>query len=57
MTAGTKVSLPDGSIVKARELSGQPGWLYWHNSVNGRIEATPRQGEGIALNEALHSND
>ena len=57
VTAGTKVTLPDGSVVKARELSGQSSWLYWHNSVNGRIEATPRQGEGIALNEALHSND
>ena len=53
VTAGTKVTLPDGSVVKARELSGQSGWLYWHNSVNGRVEATPRQGEGIALNEAL----
>jgi 2,3,4,5-tetrahydropyridine-2-carboxylate N-succinyltransferase len=57
VTAGTKVTLPDGSVVKARELSGQSNWLYWHNSVNGRVEATPRQGEGIALNEALHSND
>ena len=35
VTAGTKVTLPDGSVVKARELSGQSGWLYWHNSVNG----------------------
>jgi 2,3,4,5-tetrahydropyridine-2-carboxylate N-succinyltransferase len=25
VTAGTKVTLPDGHVVKARELSGQPG--------------------------------
>ena len=56
VTAGTKVSLPDGTVVKARELSGESGWLYWQNSVSGRIEAVRRQGEGIALNAALHSN-
>lgn len=57
VTAGTKVTLPDGSVVKARELSGQSGWLFLHNSVNGRVEATQRKGEGIALNAALHAND
>jgi 2,3,4,5-tetrahydropyridine-2-carboxylate N-succinyltransferase len=56
LTAGTKVTLPDGSVVKARDLSGQPGLLYLRNSVNGAVEARPRQGEGIALNEALHAN-
>jgi 2,3,4,5-tetrahydropyridine-2-carboxylate N-succinyltransferase len=56
LTAGTKVTLPDGSIVKARDLSGQPGLLYLRNSVNGAVEARPRQGEAIALNEALHAN-
>ncbi|MBA2559081.1 MAG: 2,3,4,5-tetrahydropyridine-2,6-dicarboxylate N-succinyltransferase, partial [Propionibacteriales bacterium] len=33
ITAGTKLTLPDGSVAKARELSGQSGWLYWQNSV------------------------
>ncbi|TCC60488.1 2,3,4,5-tetrahydropyridine-2,6-dicarboxylate N-succinyltransferase [Kribbella pittospori] len=56
VTAGTKVALPDGSVVKARDLSGQPGLLYLRNSVTGAVEARPRQGEGITLNEALHAN-
>jgi 2,3,4,5-tetrahydropyridine-2-carboxylate N-succinyltransferase len=56
ITAGTKVTLPDGTVVKALELSGQSGLLYWRNSVTGAVEARPRTGDGIALNEALHSN-
>ncbi|MEU8225360.1 2,3,4,5-tetrahydropyridine-2,6-dicarboxylate N-succinyltransferase [Kribbella sp. NPDC048915] len=56
VTAGTKVTLPDGSVVKARDLSGQSGLLYIRNSVTGAVEARPRTGEGIALNEALHAN-
>lgn len=56
VTAGTKVTLPDGSTVKARELSGQSGILFIRNSVTGAVEARPRTGEGIALNEALHAN-
>jgi 2,3,4,5-tetrahydropyridine-2-carboxylate N-succinyltransferase len=57
ITAGTKVVLEDGSVVKASELSGESGWLFWQNSVSGAIEAKRRTGEGIALNAALHSND
>ncbi len=56
VTAGTKLTLPDGSVVKARELSGQSGWLFWQNSLTGGIEAVRRTSEGIALNAALHSN-
>ena len=56
VTAGTKITLPDGKVVKARELSGRPGLLYLRNSVTGAVEARPRQGEGIALNEVLHVN-
>jgi 2,3,4,5-tetrahydropyridine-2-carboxylate N-succinyltransferase len=56
VTAGTKVTLPDGSVVKARDLSGQPGLLFIRNSVSGAVEARPRKGEGITLNEALHAN-
>jgi 2,3,4,5-tetrahydropyridine-2-carboxylate N-succinyltransferase len=56
VTAGTKVTLPDGSTVKARDLSGQPGLLFIRNSVTGAVEARPRKGEGITLNEALHAN-
>jgi 2,3,4,5-tetrahydropyridine-2-carboxylate N-succinyltransferase len=57
VTAGTKVTLADGTIVKARELSGQAGLQFWQNSVTGAIEARPREGVGIELNTALHTND
>jgi 2,3,4,5-tetrahydropyridine-2-carboxylate N-succinyltransferase len=56
VTAGTKVTLPDGSVVKARDLSGRPGLLFIRNSTTGVVEARQRKGEGIALNEALHAN-
>jgi 2,3,4,5-tetrahydropyridine-2-carboxylate N-succinyltransferase len=56
VTAGTKVTLPDGTTVKARDLSGQPGLLFIRNSVTGAVEARPRKGEGITLNEVLHAN-
>ncbi len=56
VTAGTKVVLPDGSVVKARELSGQSGWQFWQNSVTGAMEAIRREGAGVALNDALHSH-
>lgn len=57
ITAGSKVTLADGRVVKAAELSGQDGWQFWRNSVTGALEARPRAGDGIALNEALHAND
>jgi 2,3,4,5-tetrahydropyridine-2,6-dicarboxylate N-succinyltransferase len=57
ITAGSKVKLPDGRVVKARELSGVPGLLFWRNSQSGALEARPRQGTGIELNAALHTND
>ena len=57
ITAGSKLTLPDGRVVKARELSGVPGLLFWRNSVTGVLEARPRKGTGIVLNTALHAND
>ena len=57
VTAGTKVVLPDGSVAKARELSGQPGWLFRRNSQSGAVEAVRRTGSWGGLNEALHAND
>ncbi len=57
VTAGTKMSGPDGSVVAARELSGQNGMLLRRNSVSGAVEVVPRQGSGIELNAALHVND
>ncbi|XGX77974.1 2,3,4,5-tetrahydropyridine-2,6-dicarboxylate N-succinyltransferase [Terrabacter sp. BE26] len=57
VTAGTKVTLPDGSVVKARELSGSSNILFLRNSVTGAVEARDRKGTGITLNDALHTND
>jgi 2,3,4,5-tetrahydropyridine-2-carboxylate N-succinyltransferase len=56
VTAGTKVTLPDGRVVKARELSGSSGMLLLRNSVTGTVEARSRTGHGITLNSALHAN-
>lgn len=56
VTAGTKVTLPDGSTTAARTLSGQDGMLLRRNSVTGAVEVLARTGEGIALNTALHAN-
>jgi len=57
VTAGAKVLLPDGSVVKAAELSGLPGLLFRRNSVTGALEALQRTGEWGGLNAALHAND
>ncbi|MGA3539555.1 2,3,4,5-tetrahydropyridine-2,6-dicarboxylate N-succinyltransferase [Micromonosporaceae bacterium DT194] len=57
LTAASKVVLPDGRTVKALELSGADGLLFWRNSVTGALEAKPRTGKGIELNAALHLND
>ena len=56
ITAGSKLTLPDGRVVKAGELSGQSGWQFWRNSVTGTLEARPR-ARAVELNEALHAND
>jgi 2,3,4,5-tetrahydropyridine-2-carboxylate N-succinyltransferase len=57
VTAGTKVTLPDDRIVKARELSGQDNLLFLRDSVSGAVIVRSRDGHGIALNAALHAND
>jgi 2,3,4,5-tetrahydropyridine-2-carboxylate N-succinyltransferase len=57
VTAGTKVTLPDGTVTKASELSGQSNLLFMRNSVTGTVQARPRDGHGIVLNSALHAND
>ena len=57
VTAGTKVTLGDGSVVKAFELSGASNVLFRRNSVSGAIEAVAWKGQGIELNAALHAND
>jgi 2,3,4,5-tetrahydropyridine-2-carboxylate N-succinyltransferase len=63
VTAGTKVALhggPDGAgtrVVKAAELSGVDNVLFRRNSQSGAVEALPRAGTGIELNEALHAHN
>lgn len=56
VTAGTKVTLPDGSPVKARELSGGNNMLFRRNSVTGAVEVVSRDGQRITLNADLHAN-
>jgi 2,3,4,5-tetrahydropyridine-2-carboxylate N-succinyltransferase len=57
ITAGVKVTLPDGQVVRARELSGQSGLLFLRNSVTGTVEVRPRTGQTVQLNATLHAND
>jgi 2,3,4,5-tetrahydropyridine-2-carboxylate N-succinyltransferase len=57
VTAGTRVTLPDGQVVKAAELSGQSGLLFIRNSTTGVVEARPRAGGTVELNTALHSSN
>jgi 2,3,4,5-tetrahydropyridine-2-carboxylate N-succinyltransferase len=57
VTAGMKLRLlPDDRFVKAAELSGASGLLYWRNSATGVVEARPRTGRTVELNDALHAN-
>ncbi len=62
VTAGTKVTVREGSasaatppVVAARELSGRANLLLRRNSQTGAVEALPRDGHGITLNDALHA--
>jgi 2,3,4,5-tetrahydropyridine-2-carboxylate N-succinyltransferase len=55
LTAGTRVTLPDGDVVKALELSGADNLLFRRNSQTGAVEAWPRKGAWGGLNAALHS--
>ena len=56
VTAGTRVLLPDGQVVKAKELSGASNLLYRRNSQTGAIEALANKAEWGGLNSALHQN-
>src|SRR5690606_23860794 len=57
VTAGTRVTLPDGKVVKALELSGADNLLYRRNSTTGVVEALPRTGSWGGLNAELHSHN
>ena len=56
VTAGTLVRLPDGSTVKAREMSGVSNMLFRRNSTTGAVEAVVRKGSWGGLNAVLHKN-
>jgi len=56
LTAGTKVTLPDGEVRSGREMSGVHGLLFRRNSVTGVVEAVPNtDAKWGGLNEALHT--
>lgn len=56
LTPGTLVTLPDGAVVKAIELSGVPGILFRRHSVRGCVEAVPwKSSTFTGLNPALHT--
>ncbi len=56
VTAGTRVTLPTGEVVKARELSGRSGLMFIRNSTTGVVEARARKGTWGELNADLHAN-
>lgn len=56
ITGGSKIKLPDGEIVKAKELSGANDLTFWRNSVTGALEVKSRTGTWEGLNASLHSN-
>jgi len=56
LTAGTRVTLPDATVVKARELSGRSDMLFRRNSSTGVVEVLASNGNWGGLNESLHSN-
>ena len=57
VTAGSKVSLPDGTSTKAAALSGEDNLLFRRNSQTGAIEVVSRTNSWGGLNTALHAND
>ena len=54
ITAGARILLEDGRVVKAKELSGERGLLFRRNSQSGALEATRRKGNWGGLNAQLH---
>jgi 2,3,4,5-tetrahydropyridine-2-carboxylate N-succinyltransferase len=56
ITAGSKITLPDGKVVKARELSGASNLIFRRNSQTGNLEVVPKVDGWDGLNSILHSN-
>ena len=56
VTGGTLVTDPDGTVSKARVLSGASGLLYRRNSISGTVEVVALTGSWGGLNSVLHKN-
>jgi 2,3,4,5-tetrahydropyridine-2-carboxylate N-succinyltransferase len=56
VTAAAKVTLPDGQIVKAAQLSGGNNLLFRRNSQSGALEVVTKNGSWGGLNSILHKN-
>jgi 2,3,4,5-tetrahydropyridine-2-carboxylate N-succinyltransferase len=60
VTGGAKLTLPGGSVAKARLLSGRDNLLFRRNSVTGALEVVDRSGgpagSWSGLNTELHAN-
>ena len=56
ITAAAKVTLPDGEVVKAAQLSGGDNLLFRRNSQTGALEVVSKTGSWGGLNSILHSN-
>lgn len=56
ITAGSKVKLPDGEVVKAATLSGANNLIFRRNSQDGGLEVVVREGTWGGLNSILHAN-
>jgi 2,3,4,5-tetrahydropyridine-2-carboxylate N-succinyltransferase len=56
LTAGTVVTLPDGTRSKALTLSGESQLLFRRNSITGSVECLPRKGEWTGLNPQPHQS-
>jgi 2,3,4,5-tetrahydropyridine-2,6-dicarboxylate N-succinyltransferase len=55
--SGTRVTTPDGQVVKALELSGRSDMLFRQNSTTGVVEVLSQTVDWGSLNTALHQND
>ncbi|AUQ24242.1 MULTISPECIES: DapH/DapD/GlmU-related protein [Pectobacteriaceae] len=58
VTSGTKLTLPDGSVEYARNLSGKNNLLFRRNSQTGKVEVLKTDSSVWGgVNEQLHQND
>ncbi|CAN5195388.1 hypothetical protein BH20ACT3_BH20ACT3_17250 [soil metagenome] len=51
------MTLAEGEVVKAAELSGRSDLLFRRNSTTGTVEARPQTVDWGSLNADLHANE